>query len=39
LGCGMSAVRFVPALNVPVDVVDAGLDIFERALTEAEQEV
>jgi 4-aminobutyrate aminotransferase len=39
LGCGMSAVRFVPALNVTADVVDAGLDIFEHALTEAEHQV
>ena len=39
LGCGMSAVRFVPALNVTADVVDEGLDIFEHALTEAEHKV
>jgi 4-aminobutyrate aminotransferase len=36
LGCGMSAIRFVPALNVTADLVDQGLDIFEQALTEAE---
>lgn len=39
LGCGMSAVRFIPALNVAADLVDQGLEIFEEALTEAEQEV
>jgi 4-aminobutyrate aminotransferase len=39
LGCGMSSVRFVPALNVTAEVVDAGLELFERALTEAEHQV
>jgi len=36
LGCGMSTVRFMPALNITADWVDKGLDIFEEALTEAE---
>ncbi len=36
LGCGMSTVRFVPALNITADLIDQGLEIFERALTEAE---
>ncbi len=36
LGCGMSTVRFMPALNITADLVDEGLDIFEEALTEAE---
>jgi 4-aminobutyrate aminotransferase len=36
LGCGMSTVRFMPALCITADVVDRGLDIFEQALTEAE---
>lgn len=39
LGCGMSTARFMPALNVTADVTDQGLDIFEQALTEAENEV
>ncbi|MBC7261670.1 MAG: acetyl ornithine aminotransferase family protein [Chloroflexi bacterium] len=39
LGCGMSTVRFMPALNITADLVDEGLEIFERALTEAEHEV
>ncbi|MBC7233734.1 MAG: acetyl ornithine aminotransferase family protein [Chloroflexi bacterium] len=39
LGCGMSTVRFMPALNITADLVDEGLEIFERALTEAEKEV
>jgi len=36
LGCGMSTVRFMPALNITADLVDEGLKIFEEALTEAE---
>jgi 4-aminobutyrate aminotransferase len=39
LGCGMSTVRFMPALNITADLVDEGLEIFERALTQAEKEV
>lgn len=37
LGCGMSALRFVPALNVPADLVDQGVEMFERAMTKVEQ--
>jgi len=37
LGCGMSTARFMPALNITADLVDEGLDIFEKALTEAER--
>jgi 4-aminobutyrate aminotransferase-like enzyme len=29
-------VRFMPALTIDADTVDAGLAIFEEALTEAE---
>jgi 4-aminobutyrate aminotransferase len=36
LGCGMSTIRFMPALNIPVALVDEGLDIFEAALNKAE---
>ncbi|MBM4429686.1 MAG: acetyl ornithine aminotransferase family protein [Chloroflexi bacterium] len=36
LGCGMSTIRFMPALNIPADLVDEGLDIFEAALSAAE---
>jgi 4-aminobutyrate aminotransferase len=39
LGCGISSVRFVPALNVPADLVDQGLEIFEHVLSKAEEEV
>jgi len=38
LGCGVSAVRFMPALNIPGGLVDEGLKIFEEALTAAEEE-
>ncbi len=37
LGCGMSTVRFMPALNITSDLVDEGLTIFEGALTDAER--
>jgi 4-aminobutyrate aminotransferase len=36
LGCGPSTVRFMPALTIDAATVDAGLAIFEEALTEAE---
>jgi len=39
LGCGISSVRFVPALNVPAALVDQGLEIFEHVLSKAEEEV
>ncbi len=39
LGCGMSTVRFAPALNISADLVDQGLDVFEAVLTEAEEEL
>ncbi len=39
LGCGMNAVRFMPALNVDANTVDEGLRIFAQALTEAEAKV
>ncbi len=37
LGCGRSTVRFMPALMIPRDLVEEGLDLFEKALTKAEQ--
>ncbi len=37
LGCGTSAIRFIPALNIPKELVDEGLPIFEEALGEAEE--
>ncbi len=38
LGCGRSAVRFMPPLMIQQDLVDEGLAIFEDALTKAEQQ-
>jgi len=35
--CGPSSIRFTPALNIPKDLVDKGLAIFEKSLTKAEQ--
>lgn len=37
LGCGKSTLRFMPALMIGKDLVEEGLGIFERVLTEAEQ--
>jgi 4-aminobutyrate aminotransferase len=39
LGCGTGAIRFIPALNIPRELVDEGLIIFEEALQEAEEAV
>jgi 4-aminobutyrate aminotransferase len=38
LGCGESGLRFCPALMIERDVVNEGLERFERSLTQAEQE-
>jgi len=39
LGCGVSTVRFMPALNVPREFVDEALAIFESALADLEEEM
>jgi len=38
LGCGPNTARFMPALNIPQDIADEGLAIFEETLTEVEKE-
>jgi 4-aminobutyrate aminotransferase len=38
LGCGPSAVRVAPPLNIPRPLLDEGLMILEASLTEAEAE-
>ncbi len=35
LGCGANSLRFIPALNIPRELLDEGLDLFERSLAEA----
>lgn len=35
--CGRNAIRLTPALNVPDAILDEGLQIFEKALSQAEQ--
>ena len=35
LGCGPNSLRFIPALNIPRELLDEGLDLFERAFAEA----
>lgn len=37
LGAGQSVVRFMPPLIIDEQIADEGLDIFEKALTEAEE--
>ncbi|HEX9076346.1 MAG TPA: aminotransferase class III-fold pyridoxal phosphate-dependent enzyme, partial [Anaerolineae bacterium] len=37
LGCGRSTIRFMPPLMIQKELVEDGLEIFEHALTEAEQ--
>jgi 4-aminobutyrate aminotransferase len=39
LGCGRSVVRIIPPLNIERPLVEEGVEIFEEALTEAEQTV
>ncbi len=34
IGCGRSTLRFIPPLNTSLEQIDAGLDIFEKALVE-----
>jgi len=38
LGCGQSTIRFCPPLMIERALVDEGLEIFERAVTEAEKD-
>lgn len=35
--CGRNAIRLTPALNIPDAILDEGLQIFEKALSQAEQ--
>jgi 4-aminobutyrate aminotransferase len=37
LPCGVSTIRFMPALNISQEMADEGLDIFDQALTAAEE--
>lgn len=37
LGCGQSTIRFCPPLMIGKELVDEGLEIFERALSEVEK--
>jgi 4-aminobutyrate aminotransferase len=37
LPCGVSTIRFMPALNISTKLADEGLDIFDQALTVAEE--
>jgi len=35
LPCGESTIRYIPALNIPREVLDAGLDVLEECLRRA----
>src|SRR3989475_12934374 len=35
LPCGDSAMRYIPALNIPRDVLDAGLDVLDECFKRA----
>ena len=37
LGCGPNTIRFAPPLMIPRDLIDEGLIIFERVLSELEE--
>ncbi len=37
MGCGISTVRFAPALGITREEIEEGLQIFEEALTVAEK--
>lgn len=37
LGCGANGIRFIPPLSITQELVEEGLEIFESALSEAEQ--
>ena len=39
IGCGPNGVRIVPALNIPRNNLDEGLELFDRALAEALEEI
>lgn len=39
IGCGPNGVRIVPALNIPRNHLDEGLDLFDRALADALEEM
>ena len=38
LPCGLSTIRFMPALNLTQEIADEGLEIFDRALYAAEEQ-
>jgi 4-aminobutyrate aminotransferase len=35
LGCGESTIRYIPPLNIPQEVLDAGLDVLEGCFKRA----
>jgi len=39
LSCGKSGIRIIPPLNIPMEHLDAGIDVFEKAIKEAQKEI
>jgi 4-aminobutyrate aminotransferase len=39
LGCGTNSLRFIPALNIPEDLLDEGVNLYEAALADALKEI
>ena len=39
LGCGTNSLRFIPALNIPEELLDEGVNLYEAALTDALAEI
>ena len=39
IGCGPSSIRITPPLNIPQNLIEEGLQLFETALTQAENEL
>ncbi|HFQ95780.1 MAG TPA: acetyl ornithine aminotransferase family protein [Anaerolineae bacterium] len=39
LGCGANSLRFIPALNIPEELLDEGVNLYETALADALKEL
>jgi 4-aminobutyrate aminotransferase len=39
LGCGYNGLRYIPALNIPQDILDEGVNLYEAALADALKEI
>ena len=39
LGCGTNSLRFIPALNIPEELLEEGVTLYEEALAEAVESI